>query len=125
VTEVTAAGLPAYWLSVPGVDPDRVLLFVHGGRFSMGSLRSHGELAVRLGRAAGMRVLFPEYRLAPEHPFPAAVDDVKAVWRWLRNEQDRLRNRLRYAVTRQAERSSWGYSQRCAMRARSGLGLPR
>jgi monoterpene epsilon-lactone hydrolase len=39
--------------------------------------------AARLGRASGMRVLFPEYRLAPEHPFPAAIDDVLAVWRWL------------------------------------------
>jgi monoterpene epsilon-lactone hydrolase len=54
----------------------------------MGSLRSDGELAARLGRASGMRVLFPEYRLAPEHPFPAAIDDVLAAWRWLRTDQD-------------------------------------
>jgi epsilon-lactone hydrolase len=87
VAEVTAADVPAYWLSAPGVDPDRVLLFVHGGGFSFGSLRSNGELAARLGRAAGMRVLFPEYRLAPEHPFPAAVEDVQAVWHWLRDDQ--------------------------------------
>jgi len=52
-----------------------------------GSLRSDGELAARLGRASGMRVLFPEYRLAPEHPFPAAIDDVLAAWRWLRTDQ--------------------------------------
>jgi monoterpene epsilon-lactone hydrolase len=89
VAEVTAAGVPAHWLSAPGVDPDRVLLFVHGGGFSLGSLRSHGELAARLGRAAGMRVLFPEYRLAPEHPFPAAVEDVRTVWHWLRDDQGR------------------------------------
>ena len=50
--------------------------------------RSDGELAARLGRASGMRVLFPEYRLAPEHPFPAAIDDVLAAWRWLRTDQD-------------------------------------
>jgi monoterpene epsilon-lactone hydrolase len=87
VTGVTAAGVPACWLSPPGVAPGRVLLFVHGGGYSLGSLRSHGELAARLGRAAGMRVLFPEYRLAPEHPFPAAADDVQAVWRWLRGPQ--------------------------------------
>src|SRR5579864_1588383 len=60
VTEVTAAAVPACWLSAPGVAPGRVLLFVHGGGYSLGSLRSHGELAARLGRAAGMRVLFPE-----------------------------------------------------------------
>jgi monoterpene epsilon-lactone hydrolase len=87
LAEVTAAGVPAYWLSAPGVDPDRVLLYVHGGAYSLGSIRSHGELAARLGRAAGMRVLLPEYRLAPEHPFPAAAEDVLAVWRWLRDEQ--------------------------------------
>jgi len=87
VTEVTAAGVPACWLSAPGVAPGRVLLFVHGGGYSLGSLRSHGELAARLGRAAGMRVLFPEYRLAPEHPFPAAAEDVRSVWRWLRDVQ--------------------------------------
>jgi alpha/beta hydrolase fold len=60
---------------------------LHGGGYELGSLRSDGELAARLGRASGMRVLFPEYRLAPEHPFPAAIDDVLAAWRWLRTGQ--------------------------------------
>jgi monoterpene epsilon-lactone hydrolase len=86
VTEVNAAGVPAYWLSPSGGDSGRVLIYVHGGGFSLGSLRSHGELAARLGRAAGMRILFPEYRLSPEHPFPAAAEDVLAIWRWLREE---------------------------------------
>ena len=72
VTEVTAGGVPAHWLAAPGADTGRVLLFLHGGGYEFGSLRSDGELAARLGRASGMRVLFPEYRLAPEHPFPAA-----------------------------------------------------
>jgi monoterpene epsilon-lactone hydrolase len=83
VTPVDAGGVPAYWLDPPGVATDRVLLFVHGGGFGRGSLRSHGELAARIGRAAGTRVLFGEYRLAPEHPFPAAAEDVRTVWRWL------------------------------------------
>ena len=87
VTDVTAGGVPAHWLTAPGTDPGRVLLFLHGGGFELGSVRSDGELAARLGRAAGMRVLFPEYRLAPEHPFPAAVEDVLAAWRWLRADQ--------------------------------------
>jgi epsilon-lactone hydrolase len=86
VTEVTAGGVPAHWLAAPGADPGRVLLFLHGGGYELGSLRSDGELAARLGRASGMRVLFPEYRLAPEHPFPAAIDDVLAAWRWLRTD---------------------------------------
>lgn len=72
VMEVTAGGVPAHWLASPGADVGRVLLFLHGGGYELGSLRSDGELAARLGRAAGMRVLFPEYRLArpPRIPSP-------------------------------------------------------
>jgi epsilon-lactone hydrolase len=88
VTQVTAGGVPAHWLVAPGAESGRVLLYLHGGGYELGSLRSHGELAARLGRASGMRVLLPEYRLAPEHSFPAAVDDVLAAWHWLRTEQD-------------------------------------
>jgi monoterpene epsilon-lactone hydrolase len=87
VTDVNADGVPAHWLDAPGADTGRVLLFMHGGGFELGSVRSDGELAARLGRASGMRVLFPEYRLAPEHPFPAAIDDVVTAWRWLRGDQ--------------------------------------
>src|ERR1700733_402537 len=87
VTQVNAGGVPAHWLAAPGADTGQVLLFLHGGGFEFGSVRSDGELAARLGRASGMRVLFPEYRLAPEHPSPAAIDDVLAVWRWLRTAQ--------------------------------------
>jgi monoterpene epsilon-lactone hydrolase len=88
VTEVNAGGVPAHWLAAPGAGPGRALLFLHGGGYELGSLRSDGELAARLGRASGMPVLFPEYRLAPEHPFPAAIDDVLTAWRWLRTDQD-------------------------------------
>jgi epsilon-lactone hydrolase len=87
VTEVIAGGVPAHWLDSPGVDNGRALLFLHGGGYQFGSLASDGELAARLGRSSGMRVLFAEYRLAPEHPFPAAIDDALAVWRWLSTEQ--------------------------------------
>jgi len=87
VSEVSADGVPAHWLAAPGTDSGRVLLFLHGGGYELGSVRSDGELAARLGRASGMRVLFPEYRLAPEHPFPAAIDDVLAAWHWLRTDQ--------------------------------------
>jgi epsilon-lactone hydrolase len=87
VSEVIAGGVQAHWLTAPRADNDRVLLFLHGGGYELGSLRSDGELAARVGRASGMRVLFVEYRLAPEHPYPAAIDDVRAAWRWLRNDQ--------------------------------------
>jgi monoterpene epsilon-lactone hydrolase len=87
VSGVAAGGVPAHWLAAPGSDAGRVLLFLHGGGYELGSVRSDGELAARIGRASGMRVLFPEYRLAPEHPFPAAIDDVRAAWHWLRTDQ--------------------------------------
>jgi epsilon-lactone hydrolase len=87
VSEADAGGVPAHWISLPGTDAGRVLLYLHGGGYQLGSVKSHGELAARLGRASGRRVLLPEYRLAPEHPFPAAVDDVLTVWRWLRTGQ--------------------------------------
>ena len=87
VTDVLAGGVPAHWVESAETDSDRVLLFLHGGGFRLGSLGSDGELAARLGRAAGMRVLFLEYRLAPEHPFPAAIDDVRAAWHWLVTDQ--------------------------------------
>jgi epsilon-lactone hydrolase len=89
VSEVDAGGVPARWITFAdaGADAGHVLLYLHGGGYQLGSFRSHGELASRLGRASGRRVLLPEYRLAPEHPFPAAIDDVLAVWRWLRTAQ--------------------------------------
>ena len=83
VEQVDAGGVPGYWLTAPGADPGRVLLYLHGGGYSAGSFASHAPLAAALGRATGRRVLFPEYRLAPEHRFPAAADDSLAVWRWL------------------------------------------
>ena len=58
VTDVDAGGVQAHWLDAPAADAGRVLLFLHGGGFELGSVRSDGELAARLGRAGGMRVLF-------------------------------------------------------------------
>lgn len=84
VTDLSANGVPAHWLHIPNAGDGRVLMFVHGGGYSLGSLRSDGELAAQIGRAAEMHVFFPEYRLAPEHRFPAAFDDVLASWQWLR-----------------------------------------
>src|SRR6202050_5434732 len=52
VSEVSAGGVPAHWLTAPGADPGRVLMFLHGGGFEFGSVRSDGELAARLGRAS-------------------------------------------------------------------------
>ena len=82
-TDVDAGGRPALWLRTPGVSEDRTVLYLHGGGYAIGSARAYGDLASRIGRAAGARVLAPNYRLAPEHPFPAAVDDAVAAYRWL------------------------------------------
>lgn len=65
---------------------DRAVFHVHGGAYAMGSPRSHRGLAAALSRTARAPVLLPEYRLAPEHVFPAAFEDVLAAWRWLTDE---------------------------------------
>jgi epsilon-lactone hydrolase len=87
ITTAFADGVPVHWLSAPRADPNRVIFYLHGGGYSLGSLQSHGELASRLGRASEMNVLMVDYRLAPEHPFPAALDDALTAWRWLCGEQ--------------------------------------
>lgn len=80
---VVAGGVPGEWIDAPGARPDRVLLYLHGGGYISGSPHSHRGLIGELGRAAGMRVLAADYRLAPEHPFPAALDDAVAAYEWL------------------------------------------
>ena len=83
VQPVDAGGVTSEWLSTPGVDPSAVLLFFHGGGYTIGSLNTHRHLAADLARAGGVRALSVAYRLAPEHPFPAAVDDAGTAYRWL------------------------------------------
>src|SRR5438094_9246707 len=70
----------------PGSDRSRVLMFFHGGGYCSGSIQSHRRLVTEAGRAARMRTLAVGYRLAPEHPFPAAYDDALTAWRFLRNQ---------------------------------------
>jgi monoterpene epsilon-lactone hydrolase len=84
VEDVDAGGVPADLLLPPGVDDRKVLLYLHGGAYVAYSPRSHRELAARIGRAAGCAVLVPDYRLAPEHPWPAAVEDALTALTWLR-----------------------------------------
>jgi acetyl esterase/lipase len=84
LTAVDAGGVPAEWSSVPGSDRSRVILFFHGGGYCSGSIRSHRRMVSEAGRAAAARALAVGYRLAPEHPFPAALDDAVSAWRYLR-----------------------------------------
>jgi monoterpene epsilon-lactone hydrolase len=86
LTEVDAGGVPAEWSIVPGSDPSRVLMFFHGGGYCSGSILSHRRMVTEAGRAAAVRTLAVGYRLAPEHPFPAAFDDALAAWRFLRGQ---------------------------------------
>jgi acetyl esterase/lipase len=80
VAETDAGGVAALAVEGPG---DGLLLWFHGGAYCLGSPRTHVAMAAALARRAGLAVLLPDYRLAPEHPFPAAVDDALAVWRAL------------------------------------------
>jgi epsilon-lactone hydrolase len=83
---VDVNGVPGEWSSAPGSDASRVLLFFHGGGYCSGSILSHRRLVTEAGRAAGVRTLALAYRLAPEHPFPAALDDALTAWRFLRKQ---------------------------------------
>jgi acetyl esterase/lipase len=76
--------IPAYWVSMPDVDRKKVLMYLHGGGYMFGgSVITHKDLLWRLSQAAQCPVLSVDYRLAPEHPFPAAWDDAIRAYRWL------------------------------------------
>ena len=73
-------GVETEWSAAPGSDGTRVLVFFHGGGYCSGSIRSHRSMASEAGRAAGIKALAVGYRLAPEHPYPAALQDAMAVY---------------------------------------------
>jgi monoterpene epsilon-lactone hydrolase len=80
---VDAGGVPAAWITTPEPVRGRLIYYLHGGGFAVGSINTHGEMASRLARSARARVLLIEYRLAPENPFPAALEDSVKAYRWL------------------------------------------
>jgi monoterpene epsilon-lactone hydrolase len=105
---------------VPGSDPSRVLMFLHGGGYCSGSIVSHRRMVTEAGRAGGVRTLAVGFRLAPEHPFPAAYDDALAAWRWLREQGIAARN-----VAVGGDSAGGGLSLALAMRLRdAGEPLP-
>jgi epsilon-lactone hydrolase len=83
VEPTTANGVRAEWTMTPSDARDAALLYLHGGGYVIGSLDSHRHLVAEAGRAAGIAALALDYRLAPEHPFPAAVDDALTGYRYL------------------------------------------
>jgi epsilon-lactone hydrolase len=85
IVEVDAGGAPAIWVSAPGTAADSVVILLHGGGWVMGSAAGYRSVAYRLSKAANARVLVPDYRLAPEFPYPAALDDCVRAYRWVRD----------------------------------------
>jgi len=80
---VSIDGIPGEFGRSPGARSDRTIIYFHGGGYVIGSLRSHRGMLSLLGSAAGVRTLAVDYRLAPEHPYPAALDDAVRAYRWL------------------------------------------
>lgn len=83
---VNAGGVTAEWVAAEGAADSRVILYLHGGGYIIGSPRTHRALMAKLSQDSGARVLGLDYRLAPEHTFPAAVEDAVAAYRWLLSE---------------------------------------
>src|SRR5512143_3270638 len=83
VRTVQAGGVHAEWIEPADMDPHRTILYLHGGGYCICSLDTHRGLAARLALAARARLLIIDYRLAPEHPFPAALEDALAAYHWL------------------------------------------
>ncbi len=80
---VDVEGISAEWITSPGVKLPYVILYLHGGGYVAGSIGTYRELVSRIGRVSKARVLILDYRLAPEHPFPAAVEDAMTAYHWL------------------------------------------
>jgi epsilon-lactone hydrolase len=89
MTPVDAGGVPGMLVAVAQSRPDRCVLFFHGGGYCIGNAALYRDFLWRIASATRAQVLFFEYRLAPEHPFPAALDDAVAVYRWLITRFDR------------------------------------
>lgn len=91
VSDHRAGGVPLRLVAPQESTTDRpALLYLHGGGWMLGDLDSHGFLAARLARRLGLAVLLVDYRLAPEHPYPAALEDTLQAWDWLLQEAGAL-----------------------------------
>ncbi|KRP91374.1 esterase [Bradyrhizobium pachyrhizi] len=115
---VAAGGVDGEWLVPTGASRDKVILYFHGGGFRIGSVASHRDLAARIADASGCRVLSINYRLAPEHRFPAALEDALIAYRYLRDQG------LHPADIAFAGDSAGGNLVLCAMLAARDRGLP-
>ena len=80
---VSLDGIDAEWVSVGKVPENKAILYLHGGAYTFGSSNTHRDIAARISRYSGFKVLVSNYRLAPEFPYPAAIDDSTEAFRWL------------------------------------------
>jgi monoterpene epsilon-lactone hydrolase len=85
ITPVVIEGINCYWFTPENPAPDRIVIFLHGGGFAMGSVRTHGKMVSHFAKELEAKILFIEYALAPEHPFPAGLNDLVTVYRQLTN----------------------------------------
>ncbi len=115
VESITVGNVPCEWI---GPESDRAIMYLHGGGYVFGGLDSHREIAWRISEASGMRVLNVDYRLAPDNPFPAALEDATECYRWL-NEQGYTGDKVAIA----GDSAGGGLSLATMMNARS-LGMP-
>lgn len=83
---VDCGGVPGEWIEARGAANDAALLYLHGGGYYRGSINGVREMCGRISRASGIKVLAIDYRLAPENPFPAALEDALAALRWLQTQ---------------------------------------
>jgi epsilon-lactone hydrolase len=83
IAKADCDGVPCLWVDAPGSAQDRVIVHFHSGGYLMGSANGYRSFGGYLAAATGCRVLLVDYRLAPENPFPAAIEDALAVYKWL------------------------------------------
>jgi epsilon-lactone hydrolase len=83
IEAITIDGIAADWISAGKLEPHRMLLYLHGGAYALGSHVAYRGFGSRVASACRARVLVPDYRLTPEHPFPAALEDALRVYEWL------------------------------------------
>ena len=85
--QVDANRVPAEWIAIPKTSKEKVILYLHGGSYNCGSIKSHRSLAANIANSSKTSALIIDYRLAPENPFPAAVEDTITAYRWLLESQ--------------------------------------
>jgi len=117
--EVSASGVRAEWVRVPESMESAVLLYLHGGGYTMGSTKAYRGFVARLAREGQTRALSIDYRLAPEHPYPATIDDIVKSYKWLLAQHvDPARFELSLRGTRQAadlrRQLCWNYERKAS-----------